>query len=230
MRHIEFYGDKRQVAACVFCGAGTETRDHVPSRVFLDEPYPEHLPRVPACEECNQGFSLDEEYVACLVECVICGTTKVEEIHREKIRHALSRKPALLARMEQSRRLGPDGNSLFIPEEARVQRVALKLARGHALFELNETHREEPVAVGIRPLLTMTPQERAAFETAPSQGPSIWPEAGSRAMVRIIQGDIGPSGWIEVQAGRYRYLADVGNGVTIRFVISEYLAGEIVWE
>lgn len=49
MHQLRNYGDERQLSACVFCRRETETRDHVPSRVLLDEPYPENLPVVPAC-------------------------------------------------------------------------------------------------------------------------------------------------------------------------------------
>lgn len=63
-RHL--FVDKRLTGICVYCGGEPSTRDHVPSKVFLDEPYPENnLPVVPACETCNNSFSLDEE-VCCL--------------------------------------------------------------------------------------------------------------------------------------------------------------------
>ena len=48
---------------CIYCGAESGTREHVPSKVFLDEPYPEDLPVLPACFNCNNGFSDDEAYV-----------------------------------------------------------------------------------------------------------------------------------------------------------------------
>jgi hypothetical protein len=35
--------------------------------------------------------------------------------------------------------------------------------------------------------------------------------------------------WVEVQEGRYRYLAAGGDGVTVRIVLSEYAAGEVTW-
>lgn len=62
MKQIPNYGDIRQIQTCVYSGGGTETRDHVPSKVLLEKPYPENLPIVPACDTCNQSFSSDEEY------------------------------------------------------------------------------------------------------------------------------------------------------------------------
>ena len=48
----------------------------------------------------------------------------------------------------------------------------------------------------------------------------------------IVAPDCGivASGWVVVQEGAYRYLAAAGGPVTIRIVIGEYLACEVVWE
>ena len=93
MDQLKSYADERLMAGCVYCGRATETRDHVPSRVLLDEPYPENLPVVPSCEECNRGYSLDEQYFACLVECARVGSIKAVE--RPKIARILLESPAL---------------------------------------------------------------------------------------------------------------------------------------
>lgn len=59
MEQLGSYADERLLAGCVYCGGATESRDHVPSRILLDEPYPENLPVVPSCDSCNGGYSLD---------------------------------------------------------------------------------------------------------------------------------------------------------------------------
>ena len=46
-RHL--FMDERLTGKCVYCGAQPETRDHVPSKVLLDEPYAAQLPVVGAC-------------------------------------------------------------------------------------------------------------------------------------------------------------------------------------
>ena len=58
------YSDKRQRNYCTYCRNELGTRDHVPSKVFLEKPYPDNLPVVPCCQKCNEGFSLDEQYLA----------------------------------------------------------------------------------------------------------------------------------------------------------------------
>jgi hypothetical protein len=225
MRQIPNFGDSRQVAFCVHCGQGTGTRDHVPSRVLLDDPMPLNLPTVPACATCNSGTSTDEEYFACLVDCVLAGGIGDAPDRRPKIRRILEERPALAARIRSAMRDGP--GPIFEVENDRVRRIVLKLARGHVLFELNEPHIEEPLHVGFAPLLSLTTDKRAEFECNPAG--SLWPEVGSRAMQRIVEGD-STSGWIVVQRGRYRYLAAIGDTIIVRMVFSEYLAAEVAWE
>src|SRR5437879_4595508 len=126
MDQISNFGDERQTAFCAYCAGPTETRDHVPSRVLLDQPYPENLPVVFACEACNQSFSADEEYVACLIDCVIAATTSPNAPGRSKVRRILSEKRALAARLEAAR-FGIGAATRFQIEFERIRNVVLKL-------------------------------------------------------------------------------------------------------
>jgi len=225
--------DDRALGVCVFCGGVPDTRDHVPSKVFVDDPLPDHLPIVEACEACNQGFSLDEEYLACFLEAVLAGSTDPEKLTRAKIKRALSRNARLVSRLEASVRVDDNGTMIWIPEANRVQNVVRKLARGHAAYELSLPEIDEPAAVTFQPFLTMSEQARQRFENAGSGELRGWPEIGSRAFLRACGADpysdtVGP--WIEVQRGRYRYSVGQDAGVIVRIVIAEYLACEVAWE
>jgi len=105
----------------------------------------------------------------------------------------------------------------------------LKVARGHAAYELNEPQFDEPTEVAFAPLGGLSAKCLHEFETLPST--DIRPEVGSRALRRLADdGTAGASGWIVVQEGRYRYLAAaMRDGVLVRSVLSEYLACEVVW-
>jgi hypothetical protein len=227
MHQLTNYGDERQTFFCVYCGGDTRTRDHVPSKVFLDEPYPTNLPVVPACRSCNEGFSIDEEYVACLVECALTGSVKIDAVNREKIKKILQKKPSLISRLDQAREKNLFGDVSFKVDMARIKNVVLKLGRGHAAYELNEPQMDDPAIVSFVPLPLLTEEERNLFETPPWS--SVWPEVGSRAMQRLVVVDPGASLWVIVQPGRYRYLTSIGDGVVVRVVISEYLGCEVVW-
>lgn len=228
MDQVPNYGDVRTLAFCAFCCGPTGTRDHCPSRVFLDAPLPENLPVVPACAACNSGFSSDEEYLACLVACVVVGTTDPEAVEREKIRRILNEKPALRASIEQSKTV-VDGQVIFMPDTARARKVLVKLAQGHALYELHESCARDPDYFRMLPLTLMGRAERERFEIP--EVSSSWPEVGSRAMQRlVVGGDCSPTGWIVVQEGRYRYNASLGEGMEVRLVIGEYLACHACWD
>lgn len=231
----QLFLDERLTGMCVYCGGRPDTRDHVPSKILLDDPLPSDLPVVGACTTCNRGFSLDEEYLACLLECVLCGTTDPSDLQRKKAKRALSRNSKLAARIDSSRQTDDAGTLIWQPEHDRVRGIVLKLSQGHAAYELSPQF-EGPVGVGFAPLIAMSEDERAAFEHGAMvfDGPQLWPEIGSRAFFRAcgVPPDPHPQagGWIVVQPGRYRYAVAETGGVMVRLVLSEYLACEVVWE
>ena len=168
---------------------------------------------------------MDEPYVACLIECTLRGSVDSKEL-REKVRRVLAARPTIREELRSSRRENKDG-IFFEPKGDRVLNVVLKLARGHAAFDLNEPQFDQPESVSIRPLISMSDEERTNFETPPES--SIWPEVGSREFQRLALRWPGGSSWLSVQPGRYRYLASVGDGIVVRIVLSEYLACEVTW-
>lgn len=227
-RFIKCFGDERETCFCAYCGSVFNTRDHIPSKVLLDSPYPNDLPVVGACKTCNNSFSLDEEYLACFLECVLSGSTDPEKIRREKIRKILIRKPDLAKRIEENTRLDLWGNLIFEAEVERIQNVLVKLAKGHVVYDLNMSMPDPPSIVSVFPLTDLSEQGLKSFE-APSTL-SLFPEVGSRAFQRIFQVGALQAHWVKVQKGMYRYLADPGPPLTIRMVLSEYMGSVVSWE
>lgn len=217
------------VGRCIYCGGLPETREHVPSKVFLDQPFPDDLPVVEACEQCNNGFSLDEEYMACLIDCVISGSTDPSKVGRPKISKILARRPGIAERIASGRSGDSDG-FVFSVETERVHSVVEKIARGHALFEMNELV-DSPLEVWIRPLVTLENNDREVFEAIENASVGLWPEVGSRAMQRLVVDDSSfYGGWIHVQPDRYRYSIVQTPSLEVRMVFSEYLACRVVWD
>lgn len=242
MEYLDDYSDSRLRGGCVFCGGPEETRDHVPSRIFLDPPFPTNLPVVPACWSCNNGFSRDEEYVACLVEAAAIGSTNPADMRRQRVAKILRRSPKLRTAIDNGRTQQGD-QVQYAAQEDRVRNVILKLARGHAVFELGRPVRSDPESVSFWPLHIMDESEREAFN-AP-HFPELYGEVGSRGLQRMqvvrmtLQGADGDlkemdflmNDWVEVQEGRYRYLViDESDRFDIRMVIGEYLAAQVSWE
>ncbi|MDO9711862.1 hypothetical protein [Paracraurococcus lichenis] len=229
MRKVQNLGDHRNKGRCVHCGAAQETVDHNPSRVFLDTPLPPDIPASPACTSCNNGFSADEAYTACLIECAATVSCEPDGVERPKIAALLRRDPALRALMSAARRDGPEG-PLWQFDQERISRIIVKLARGHAAFEMNEPQTQEPARVTFVPLVSLTEEQLASFEDdLPEMG--FYPEIASRAFNRIgvADGKIVFPGWLTVQEGRYRYAVRQAPGMWVRMVIREYLACEVIW-
>jgi hypothetical protein len=231
MQHFSCYGDQRSKDRCVHCGGPNETDDHVPSKVLLDEPYPDNLIVCPSCAQCNNGLSSDEEYLACLLECAIAGHVDPARVSRARIARTLERN-AGLTRQLQSARTEVDGRCLWKVENDRVTAVLLKLARGHAAYEQNLPQTETPTRLVFCPLETMSGPERDSFEGRDDNVVAVWPEVGTRAMQRLLVagGDVFSEGWLVVQEGNYRFRVDTDDGVRVRMVLREYLASDVAWE
>lgn len=230
MRKVQNFGDDRNKGSCVHCGGPNETRDHGPSVVFLDDPLPPDLPASPSCAACNQGFSNDEAYLACLLECVVAGSVDPATIGREKIAALMRRRPSLVTELAALRR-EEDGLIVFSFDRQRVENVIVKLARCHAAYELNEPRTDEPHSVWFTPLETLTKGQREDFEGG-GDDLSVWPEVGSRAMQRLLVLDDSAfsEGWLDIQPGRYRFRIAQEDGLRVRMVIREYLACEVRWD
>lgn len=228
----QLFFDERLVGGCVYCGAQSETRDHVPSRVLLDEPFPPDLPVVGACASCNNGFSPHERVVACLVDCTVRGSSSAIDL-RPKVKRMLAEDPRLAAQMDSA--LGAGRPRLFDHES--VGQVVTKLAKGHLAFmEYPTSHEPARVRVAVR--AEMGEGELRHFDVLPTQ--TLFPEIGTRGFMVALRAIPEPpldkqstqpaAGWSVVQEGRYRYAVLLGQEhPTVRIVLSEYLLCEASW-
>ncbi len=229
MRQIKTFSDSRLDTQCAYCGKLPDTRDHVPSKILLEKPFPENIPVVPSCLECNSGFSLDEEYFACMIECLISGTTDLDKLSRESIIKILKRKKKLKARLDNSF-INENGETYFKIEPERIENVILKLAYGHVKYENSDRKYEKPKHLGFVPIETLTEEELNSFFVTTELQKT--PEIGSRAMqnMYITPEEIPIDNWIVVQNGIYQYSVTPTIGsVKVRILIWNYLACEIVW-
>jgi hypothetical protein len=235
MQQIETFTDERNQSWCIHCtrwlSEVKNSRDHVPTRSLLRQPYPTNLPVVTICEDCNRGFSKDEEYLLVFLSAVLSGSTDPTCQSNSRAAAALRRNEKLKARIERAKIAYKtiSGKSQFIwkPEPDRVRRVLVKNARGHAFYEYGEPLMADPVRVWFTPLQCLNGEERVAFEDTGGDG--VWPEVGSRMMTRLASGHDLVDMWVDVQPGTYRYAVFQANGLVVRIVLHEYLAVEVVW-
>lgn len=238
MEQLKIFSDSRLIQGCIFCGGSNDTKDHIPSKCILDKPYPENLHVVGCCNQCNQSFSSDEQYFACFLECLFCGSTNPENIRRQSISRILIESPALRKRIENSI-TEVDGQIAFTPELERIENVMLKLAQGHAAYEFSLIQREKPNKFWYGLLSSLSEEEKDLFNSVHFQ--QNVGEMGSRSIQRLLilqlsnqDGSNTPiiiNDWVEVQDTRYRYIAIDDMGIKIiRIVIDEFFGCEVVWE
>lgn len=230
MKRVDCYGDSRILTNCFHCGSEANTRDHAPPKVLLDEPYPSEMIVVPSCYDCNNSASLDESWLACLIDCVVTGEVEAARMSRPIVAKMLAHSPALASSLAAIRSINESGTT-FHPDMDRVRRIVTKIARAHAAYELHEHFEHEPTAVNVFPLRLLSGEDLHDFENFGPGGLAGWPEVGSRAMQRLLEGYPGDRpGWVVVQEGRYRYMAGVEDGKVVRMVLSEYLGCKVVWD
>ena len=237
MRQLDDFSDPSTKGVCIHCGESLEdsraNREHAATKALLNEPYPENLSVVNVHEQCNSGFSLDEEYLAAFLGAVISGSTEPDPVRFPKYASILNHNPRLRNRIDQVKTvqgtLWGDAEVLWAPELDRVERVIVKNAKAYALYEIGEPMTWEPSSVGISPLSLLSDRQRDVFESLPDG--LLWPEVGSRMMQRMVSGNLQPGGWVEVQPGVYRYAVfQTRDKLLVRLVLCEYLAAEVAWD
>jgi hypothetical protein len=176
-----------------------------------------------------------------LIDCIVAGDVDPSRVERPKVAQILRTQPQLTERLRAARKI-IDGQVLWDIEEDRVENVVLKLARGHVAYELNDPKLDDPISFWLRPLCTLSDEEREAFEgtnTDETPAPGVWPEVGSRMMNRLLiigaddeesLVDVFEEGWEVVQQGRYRFRLSWEGPVDVKIVIGEYLACKVTWD
>ena len=226
MQRYPLYDDERLGHTCFNCGSAPETRDHVPPRVFLDEPYPDNIMRVPSCTKCNLDSSGDEQYVASLIEVAVCGTTDPSRLQRRKISKTLEHAAPLRARLDQAVTVD-NGIYTVLPQLERVNRVLEKIARGLWCFDNSQDTADFKTSVnsGVVPL---SEEDSDAFFDASSIQP--WGGLTSHGFMRSLFGTekstYGP-GWVDLQLGRFSYSVDSLDGERVRMIFSDYLHSDV---
>ena len=229
MIQMRNYGDSRQTKFCAFCAtfAINLTKDHTPSKVFLNKPYPENMHIVGSCHTCNNNFSIDEEYIAYWIEIALFKKTGIDTERYKKTIRALDRNLSLKKQIV--------GNSLFsnddllAVEENRLNNIMYKLASGHVLFKYNNPQYEKPSSINYFFLHSLNKKDRNIFEAEPPM--DIFPEVGSRMMMSIDSLGFPYCSWEIVQEEIYRYLvANIGTLIIVKIVLNEFLGCEVIWD
>ncbi|HPJ03184.1 MAG TPA: hypothetical protein PKU80_10125 [Candidatus Limiplasma sp.] len=225
MKYYNEFSDERLKGNCVYCDALPNTVDHIPAKVFLNKPYPENLYVVPACEECNNKYSKDEQFVAFLIDyLVMLDATNTEEL-LGKIESRYTNWAFMEARILDRLTKHTNGQVSIELENKRIENVIQKFALCHIQYETGTKAYSAPSYLTYSFIPQMSPQEYYEFNNPVSD--TILPEIGCRLFQRIY--DNGDNFWIIIQGGSYRYYVNAGSSVFVRIVIKEMLFCEVVW-
>ena len=214
------YGEWHLKGLCCYCGGWADTVDHVPSKVFLDNPYPDNLPVVPCCRKCNEQFSQDEEYVAVLLECVKWQTFNLEEFKREKVKKIVEHNPAILKTVRESVHPLLDGHFTIETDNARLKTVMTKLIAGHLRFEgLDQLFLHNGFEIHFFQDTLANREFYSEFHSPIYSG--LLSEVGSRALIVMVEQDCAGSPWFTVQPNMYEYCVAPDNS-EVRIIIQNY--------
>jgi hypothetical protein len=127
---------RRAITTCIYCGGKAETRDHVPPKALLVEPWPNNLRTVPSCSPCNTNWSLDEQYLAIM----LAHLTEHPGIAARldpggAVDRALEASPLLDDRIASSLSVDDEGRVSLAPEIGRMARIGEKVAHGLHVLE-----------------------------------------------------------------------------------------------
>ena len=232
--------DKRRYSKCIYCGKTAETREHIPSKVFLAEPYPDNLGIVPACFECNQSFSKDELFLSLLIEILknrySDGTHKFDEGTKGRIHYNKTLVKLIKNVIE---------NNNLDQFEQPISRIIFKLAVGHSVFELSEGFCIKSGEINYSFSSSLPEEEIEEFTLPFNIGEEPLPEIGSRVFDRVMVIEMGMISvlyqeqtlrhelilldWVDVQDAKYTYTCyKFGDKIIVKIIISDFLYAKVV--
>lgn len=216
---------------CIYCFKPANSKEHIPSKIFLDEPYKNDLAILPACKNCNKSFSESEQYVACLIDYIQTKLSQNNNFKRKKVTDALRNRVTLLHELEESTFRNQNNEIEFIEYNIeKIEKIILKLSIGHAIYSLSTICLKEPSHINFKFLPDLTQEEINKFNNCEEK--NISPEIGSREgkYICISSKGLPFQDWKIVQDNQYRFLAFISETtICIRIVIGEFFFSEVIW-
>ena len=234
MKFVPDFSHSGLKAWCIFCRTALSnqnaSKEHVPSKVFLQKPYPENLGVIYTCSSCNNRFSLDEEYSAVVVSVMKSGNCDPKRQAISTASKIMERKSKLTSSLRSGfvQHYAPSGKvyTKFSFNKDRLDNVIQKNARTIALYEVGEGYLSDNATVTWWTANQIGKEERIEFEFI--DDPDSFPEVGCRMLFRLIEAKDMVNGWVAVQPDIFRYaLSWSSEFLKIRMVFSEFLFAEV---
>ena len=133
---------------CAYCGEFKKlTKDHVPPKLLLEEPYPPNLWTVPSCHDCNASFQEDDKYTrTALAQDVRASNNAAAQHNLPAIIRSLQKPHArklaeyIASHTRPTDILGPDGTpfgQVIELDRERVNRTGARILRALYFIEMN---------------------------------------------------------------------------------------------
>lgn len=191
-------------STCCHCGReitrSTSTLDHVPSKCFLEKPFPANLTTLRICIGCNNSFASDEEYMSAFLGMLLWdGDNPPSRISR-----ILDSNWVIQDDFDHRLAVTDEGYITIEPDEDRLRNVIAKNAVGHLHSFTGTSPISHPDKVSMCPLANLPSEARVAL---------FKPNAD----------------WTIAQQDKYRFKVIEHGAVVVRSVIHEYLGTEAIW-
>ncbi len=232
---------------CVYCGEKSDTREHCPSKVFLSEPYPNDLPTLPACFECNNSFSSDEIYTEMYIDALkfLSGNSNALS---DKTKRYMENNTAFNDAQTDLDNFYVTG---VMPKREKIFRILTKLSICHMVYDLSEGYSVDgcsiiPSRIEYTTSIELSKHEKDDFGDMIKISDKKLPTIGSRVFDRIfvlnpvfeketeqdtLEGPFVFLDWYDVQDENYSYVSWSENDDTIhvKIVIHNFLYAEVVF-
>ncbi|MHC4076530.1 MAG: hypothetical protein ACYSRZ_09010 [Planctomycetota bacterium] len=129
---------------CYICGNLADSSDHIPPDGIFPDPKPKNLITVPACKECNEKTSLDDEYFRTIIAVASYESSDAQMLLDKKITRQLKKRPALqkylVGKMKKVNLFSEGGIYIekgyaFECDQKRVHAIVEKIVKGLYLHE-----------------------------------------------------------------------------------------------
>lgn len=236
--HVEF--SRKDKTFCIYCGNEANTREHAPSKVFLRKPFPDNLPVLPACKNCNNAFSDYELYSEVYLDSLKYLSGYSENLSIDNNERIFKSTAFYDAQCDLKKYIDTGG---IICNE-KLQKILIKLSICHAVYELCEGYSTDGKAIELKEIsvnfrLNLNEKEIEKFLMPIDISNKTFPELGSRIFenIRVVEPVLTPLKggedkklqlvilfWTEIQEGEYEYIAWIeDNEITVKIAIHDFL-------
>lgn len=236
--HVEYRRDRDTF--CIYCGSKASSREHSPSKVFLNLPYPDNLPTLPACRKCNNSYSDDELYSEVFLDSLKCFSGYEDNISEEN-QSRIYKNMAFYDAQKFYYNYVQD-ISVSVPEQ--LVGILKKLSFCHVVYELCEGYNYgdqntiEIIEFVCRFRFQMKNEQIEEFKMPINIDESVIPELGSRIYenIRIIEPLLKPIGggadlkmnlvllfWTVIQENNYEYIVWIDKDfINVKIAIHDF--------